>query len=151
MGLNCKRCKKPIEKGAHCIECREIILYEKIEKHKNKRIAKIRNTPEYGIGKVKAVAEGRCWCSTHNGCFRASFGGGESEAHRRKKFERWEHHMSLGRAVFCELILKDGSRPDLIVVENGFVFIEEIVCSEHEASIILKKKKYPFPVNVIKV
>ena len=42
-------------------------------------------------------------------------------------------------------------KPDLTVVDKGFIFIEEIVSSEKEASIVAKKGKYPFPVVTVKV
>lgn len=158
MPYHCKRCKRKIEQryGA-CPECQEIIVNEKIEKHINRKVAKYQNTIEYGISKVKEVANPRFWCTTHEGCFRCSFEKqdndrcAESKEHRDKKYERWAHHKLQGRAVFCELILDNGLRPDLIVVDKGFIFIEEIVCSEKEQSIIRKKKSYPFPVNVINV
>lgn len=147
--MNCRRCKAEIVNGVYCPECKEIIFEENIEKRANRRLSKLRNTLEYGISKVKEVVDGRCWCTAHTSCFRA--GDNESPEHMDTKYERWKHHRSLGRIVFCELPLKDGmGQPDLIVVDKGFIFIEEIIKSEKEASIISKKSKYPFPINVIK-
>ncbi len=77
---------------------------------------------------------------------------GETEAHVDKKYERWKYHRKLGRIVYTELVLKKGmGKPDLIVVDGGFVFCEEIVVSEQEDSLIEKRKKYPFPVSVVRV
>jgi hypothetical protein len=67
------------------------------------------------------------------------------------KFIRYLYHRQAGRTVFTELILKNGKRPDLIVLEQDFVWIEEICISEKESSIIEKKKDYPFPIKVIKI
>jgi len=134
-----------------CSACREIVLQERLKKQVNRRLSKLKNTTEYGIGLVKKYADGRFWASVHNNCFRASFGKkGETDAHRDKKYERWCYHRKLGRTVFTELILKKNlGRPDLVVVDKGFVFAEEIIMSEKEASIIEKRKKYPFPINKI--
>ena len=70
---------------------------------------------------------------------------------RDKKYERWCYHRSLGRIVFCELRLKNNmGRPDLIIIDNGFVWIEEIVKSEREGSLIEKKNKYPFKIRIVR-
>ena len=133
----CSRCKCKIPyKYGQCSSCKEIILQERIEKQVNRRLAKLKNTVEYGIGLVKKYADARFWVSTHLNDFRASFGKkGETDAHRNKKYERWCYHRKLGRAVYTELILKKSlGRPDLIVVDKGFVFAEEIIASEREDS-----------------
>ena len=148
--FKCKRCKIEIADGVYCMNCKEIIFQEQLEKRTNRKLSKLRNTIQYGLTQVKAVAEGAFWCTTHTKCFRA--GDNESPAHQDKKYERWKYHRSLGRIVLTELILKRGmGRPDLIVVDRGFIFIEEIVKSEKESSIIMKKQKYPFPINIIKI
>ena len=154
---NCKRCKCEIIGGTHCSPCAELIRQQKIDKFNNRKLSKYKATKEYGISLVKKYADPRCWCSTHANCFRCNSpteegkSRGESEAHIDAKFERFKYHRLLGRTVFCELRLKEGfGRPDLIVIDKGFVFAEEIVCSEGEASIINKKNKYPFPINTYK-
>ena len=83
-----------------------------------------------------------CWSSTHNNCFRA--GINETDAHIKKKFERWLYWRRLGATVFTELILKSGLRPDILVVTDEKIFIEEIVKSESNESIELKKTEYPW-------
>jgi len=111
---------------------------------------KLKNTIEYGINKVKQVAESRFWCTSHANCFKCS--EAEKESHIRTKFERYLYHIKAGRTVYTELILKKGmGRPDLIIVDKGFIWAEEICVSEKEASIIKKKKKYPFLMKVIKI
>jgi len=146
----CRRCKCTIPEGVHCEECKQIIFQENIEKQTNRALSKLRNSLSYGVGRVKEVADGRFWATAHDSCFRCS--ATETPAHYNKKFERWMHHRKAGRIVFCELILKNNmGKPDLVVVDKGFIFIEEIVCTEKEASIYAKKGKYPFPINTIKV
>ena len=155
----CRRCKREIIEGIYCSDCKEIIFQEKVEKRTNRKLSKLRNTIQYGVTQVKAVAEGAFWCSTHANCFRATISvdqsgkwKGESEEHVDMQYERWKHHRKSGRTVYCNLVLKRGmGRPDLIVVDKGFIFIEEIVRSEKEGSIIEKKNKYPFPINTIKI
>jgi len=160
MKFRCSRCgcKIPYQNGK-CSECKEISFQESIDKQVKRRQEKLRNTPEFGISRAKGVADRRFWASTHRNCFKASFGkeksdtqqGGESDAHRDKKYERWCYHRKLGREVFTELILrKNMGRPDLVVIDKGFVFIEEIVESEREESITEKRKKYPFPIHVVR-
>ena len=107
---------------------------------------------------VKQYADPHCWCTAHENCFQArpqqegSDNKPESDDHIRAKFERWLFHIKVGRSVFVELPLKEGyGRPDLIVVDKGFVWAEEIVVSEKDASITAKREKYPFPISVIKV
>lgn len=137
-------------KRGKCRDCQNIVNQKKINKSINRKIAATHNTLEWGVLQVKQYANVRVWCSAHEGCFRCSFGKSETPLHRDTKYERWIHHKELGRKVFCELILKPPyGKPDLIVVDKGFIFIEEIVVSEKEASLIKKRKKYPWPVNVI--
>jgi len=103
------------------------------------------------IMRVKEEARQDTWCTTHANCFRCSIGKAESEKHIRKKFDRFLEWRLFGATVFTELRLKDGSRPDLIIcLNNGEVFIEEIVESEKEESLLLKEDKYPFPIKIIK-
>lgn len=156
--FKCKRCKRKIPyKFGICSECREIEFQETLDKQIKRKQAKYRRTKEYGRSLVRKFADGRFWSSSHAGCFRATIPKDhhkkvcESEKHIRAKFDRWLHHMKLGRIVYCELRLKEGfGRPDLIVVDNGFVFCEEIAVSENEASLRAKKKKYPFPTNIVR-
>ncbi|MCP3684395.1 MAG: hypothetical protein GY861_17085 [bacterium] len=147
----CKRCKKAIPEGRMCPECKELDYQEKLDKRKNRQEGKHKQTREYGITQVKKYAEGRTWAGSHCNSFRATVRGGnaaESEAHIRAKFERWLFHRQLGRDVFCELPLKPGlGRPDLIIVDKGFIWVEEIVMSESEKSLIDKSKKYPWPIK----
>jgi len=158
MKRKCKRCKIPIEEGVFCsTECKNIYYEELIEKQTKYRLGKLRDTIEYGIHSVKKVADGRFWATSHKNCFKCSIGKdeekkSESEAHIRTKFERYLHHRKAGRTVYTELRLKAGmGRPDLVVVGKGFIFAEEIVSSEKEASLIKKKKKYPFPISIFKI
>jgi len=154
----CKRCKcKIIYKYGLCPSCKEIEFQEKLDKQIKRKEAKYRRTKEYGISLIMKFADCRFWSSSHAGCFRATIPQEdhkkicESEKHIRAKFERWLCHMKLGRTVYCELRLKEGfGRPDLIIVDNGWVFCEEIAVSENEASLRAKKKKYPFPTNIVR-
>jgi hypothetical protein len=69
-----------------------------------------------------------------------------------KKYELWKEYRRLGAAVFTELRLKNGSRPDLVVcLANGDVEIIEVVESETEESLLLKEEKYPFPIKIVRV
>lgn len=105
----------------------------------------------WALHSVKEQARQDTWSTAHKNCFRCSIGKGESEKHIRRKFERYLEWRKYGAVVFTELRLKDGSRPDLIIcLSNGEVFIEEIVESEKEASLLLKEDKYPFPIKIIK-
>ena len=156
MKNKCSKCKIPIELGIFCTECYEIIKKDKITKLNNRNQSKLKNTELYGLSRVKEhVKDYSSWSSSHKNCFRAAIklskGGrsGETLDHVNKKFELWVHHRQLGRTVFTELQLKQG-RPDLIVVDKGFVFIIEVVKSEKEASLIQKKAKYPFPIEIVR-
>ena len=107
------------------------------------------------INRVKEVARRDTWCTNHSNCFRASFSqkdkNAESDRHRDKKYETWVEYRKMGCVVFVELRLLNGCRPDLIVCfNNGDVEIVEIVESETEKSILIKKDKYPFPLRVVK-
>ncbi len=156
----CSRCKITIPyKYGKCSSCREIEFQEMIDKQVRRSQAKYRNTLGYGVSTVKQYADGKFWCTTHVNCFRATISvdektgkwKGESEEHVDKQFERWKHHRKLGRSVYCNLRLKEGlGRPDLVIVDNGHIFIEEIVHSENEASLKAKKSKYPWPIITIK-
>lgn len=151
----CIDCKKKIEnQELRCNNCKKKDYELKISKKINRDIAKTHNTMVYGVMKVKSFAERRYWCTSHANCFRGSIRingrGGESEEHLDKQYDRWKHHRKLGRTVFCNLILSNGKRPDLVIVDKGFIWIEEIVVSEDEKSIVEKRKNYPFPINVIK-
>ena len=79
--------------------------------------------------------------------------GGETDDHVRKKFERWLYWRKFGATVVTECELKYKGkiiRPDLIILfNNGEIRCEEIVVSEREASIVEKKNKYPFPIEII--
>ena len=155
MRFHCSRCKRPIsEERGFCSSCLEIRLQEKIDKQVNRKLSKLKNTIYYGISRVKNVADGKFWASSHKNDFRCSIGTSEkkpeSMQHILAKFIRYIHHRQLGRVVFTELIMKNNKRADLIIVEGGFVWVEEICVSEKEKSIIQKKKDYPFPIQVIK-
>ncbi len=148
--LKCRRCKCVILEGTHCSPCKELEYQDKVEKAHNRRISKLKGTKEYGIGLVKKYADIRFWANSHSGCFRC--GDNESPEHIDAKYQRWKYHRSIGRTVYTELVLKAGyGRPDLIIVDGGDVFAEEILVSEKDASIKEKKGKYPFPISVIKV
>lgn len=122
------------------------------ERYKNRMMSNYRSTIEYAIKEVKSVARQDCWSSSHANCFTASFGKSETKEHRDLKYKRWEYHRGLGNTVFTELILNDGSRPDLIVcTPEGDVFIEEIIVTEGKESIKKKEGKYPFRVIEIKM
>lgn len=157
--IKCKKCKTVIKEGIYCTdECKEADYKIKLEKRNNRRESKFRSTQQYGLMEVYHYADRRFWSTNHQNCFRASIKkedqerGGESEEHLDKMYERWKHHRKNGRTVFCNLILRNGmGRPDLVIVDGGDVFIEEIVKTETEASIISKREKYPFPIIIIKV
>ena len=115
-----------------------------------RRKAKMESTLTAAIRKVKEEARQDCWCTIHDSCFR--YYEGETDNHVRAKFERFLHWRKYGASVFTELILKNGKRPDLIIcLNNGEVFIEEILESEKEENILLNKKEaYPFKIYSFK-
>ena len=125
-----------------------------IERSMAKRRLKQQSTLQSALNRVHEEARRDTWCTSHKNCFRGSIsidGKGETEAHLDKKYELWKEYRKMGAIVFTELILQDGSRPDLIVCwNNGEVEIVEVVHSEKEESIILKEDKYPFPIKVFK-
>lgn len=121
------------------------------ERKKNRDESKRKSTLFYAISQVKENARPDCWCSTHKGCFRATFGKGESKKHRDLKYKRWCYWREFGAAVFTEVIWKNGTRSDLVIcLNNGEIFIEEIAISETEKSLAEKPDKYPFEVRVIR-
>jgi len=97
---------------------------------------------------LRPEASSYCWSSNHKNCFRYSTH--ETDKHIDKKFERFKYWRKQKADVFTEVILKSGLRPDLIIVTENEVFIEEIVASESEKSILLKKDNYPFVITTIK-
>ena len=151
MDYHCS-CGNPIAyKEGKCRDCIELNNQRRIDKMISRKIAKTHDTLEWGAGEVKKYADPKSWCSSHEGCFRCSFGKNETPLHRDTKYERWKHHKQLGRLVWCELRLKPPHGiTDLTVVDKGFIFIEEIAVSEKEASLIEKKRKYPWPVSIVR-
>lgn len=155
----CRKCKGEIEKGFYCDDCWKEVVRIRMDKARAKKVAKYKETDQYAISKVKEVADQRYWATSHKNCFRASFSAKETmfnqqpetEKHINTKFERWKYHRKLGRIVFTELRLKDGNRPDLIVIDKGFIFCEEIVNTEEEQSLLKKAHKYPFNINIIRI
>lgn len=108
---------------------------------------------------VKDVVRQDTWCVNIVNHFRASFTNetatkfprqSESDKHRDKKYERWCYWRKQGFNVVTEAILSNGKRPDLIIFDDNEVFIEEVVESEKEESILRKKEDYPFYLKVIK-
>lgn len=109
----------------------------------------------WALNVIKEQSRRDTWCTTHKNCFRCTVSPdlkkGESDAHIKKKFERYLEWRRFGAIVFTELILLGGNRPDLVIcLNNGEIFIEEIVESEKGASLLLKENKYPFPVKIVK-
>lgn len=92
--------------------------------------------------------DSKFWRSSHESCFRASTH--ETDEHIRMKFERWLYWRRQGASVFTELILTSGLRPDLVIVTENNIFVEEITQSESDKSIELKKQEYPWEVTRIK-
>jgi hypothetical protein len=129
--------------------------YEKaLGKYEKKQEYKKTANIEYALKIVREYAREDTWCTSHANCFRASFGldnKAESEAHLNKKFELWCEYRRLGFVVYCELILKDGRRPDLVIVgNNGTIEIIEIYESESSKSLENKESVYPFPVRAVR-
>jgi hypothetical protein len=125
-------------------------LYEKLKKRK---LQKIKESEEYGLSILKKCADRKYWATSHKNCFRCSISLGnknpETIKHIIMKFIRFIYHRKLGRIVFTELRFSKGrGRADLVVVDKGNVFIEEIVVSEKEKTMLLKQDKYPFPVKI---
>ena len=121
---------------------------QQIDAHFKRLKAKRESTLKAAIEKVKAQARQDTWCSVHANCFR--WYESESEAHIRKKFERFLEWRKFGCVCFTELVLSNKKRPDLVIcLNNGEVLVEEIVESETEASLIAKDKSYPFPIKII--
>lgn len=133
-------------------EKRRIKKETTIQRLNNRRTSKRISTKSYAISQVKDVARRDTWCSSHENCFRYSLPPAESPAHRDKKFERHVYWRDRGASVFTELILQNGSRPDLVVcMPDGDVFIEEILESEKDENIEKKKEKYPFTIYSVRV
>jgi len=121
------------------------------ERKKNRDESKRKSTLYYAIDQVKENARQDCWCSIHNNCFKATFGKGESKKHRDLKYERWCYWREFGATVFTEVRWKNGSRSDLVVcLNNGEIFIEEILVSESNESIEKKKGLYPFELRTVR-
>jgi hypothetical protein len=126
-------------------------IAEAIEKRKRKMEEKRTSTIHYAIQAVHDRARRDCWCTDHADCFRATFGKGESKAHRDKKYQLWCEYREMGYVVFVECRLEDGSRPDLIVCgNNGEILIIEVAKSEKEESLLLKEQKYPFAIKIVR-
>ena len=90
------------------------------------------------------------WKASIKNAFRYSLH--ESDPHIFSKFERFHYWRRQNADVYTELILNKqnkGLRPDLVIVTDKDIFIEEIVSSEKEASIVKKRKDYPFTITVI--
>lgn len=105
----------------------------------------------WAVKRVKEEARSDTWCTNHGNCFRYSQEPAESDAHVRMKFERFLHWRKFGATVFTEVRWKEAGRSDLVIcLNNGEIFIEEIVSSEKEESLLLKAEKYPFPIKIIK-
>ncbi len=121
----------------------------------NRNMLKSQNSLQGALRRVHDEARADTWCTAHKNCFRGSIsidGKGESEAHLDKKYELWKEYRRAGAVVFTELILKDGSQPDLIVCwNNGDIQIVEVAKSEKEESLLLKEDKYPFPIKVFRI
>ena len=115
---------------------------------------------------VKNQVRADTWCTNHVNCFRVSLSTKimshgfrrypESFEHIEAKFKRYLHWRQAGCDVLVESILKKGLqhkktfRPDLIIWNKHEIWIEEIVATEKEESIIKKKKNYPFKVYTYK-
>lgn len=125
------------------------------QNHLNNLKNKKERTLDFGLYKLKQQCNIMKWSGSHKNCFRASVSydfEAESEEHIDAKFKSWKEERRLGRAVFCEVELKDGSIPDQIIVcPSGYIFIKEFVNSEEEKSIERKKQHYPFEIQVIKI
>jgi len=113
------------------------------------------NSLQGALKRVCEEARRDTWSTSHKNCFRGSIsidGKGETEAHLDKKYELWKEYRKAGATVFTELILKDGSRPDLIVCwNNGDIEIVEVAKTEKEESLLLKEDKYPFKIKVFRI
>ncbi len=149
--FKCKDCKIKLDSGFYCQSCMQKRYDKIITKRTNTKSSKEKESLVYAIRLIKDAANSLFWSTSHKNCFRATFGPGESPKHMDKKYERWKYHRSMGRIVFCELILENGSRPDLIICDNkGNVWIEEILVSEKDENIKNKEVKYPFEVRKIR-
>lgn len=120
------------------------------ERHKINVQAKKENSLFWAVKRVKEEARADTWCTAHENCYRCSNEPAESEAHARMKFERFLYWRRLGASVFTEVRWKEAGRSDLVVcLNNGEIFIEEIVKSETEESLLRKEDKYPFPIKKV--
>ena len=129
---------------------REFKKKNQYERYLRRRKAKMESTLEAALGKVKDKARTDTWSSVHKNCFRYSPYPAESDWHVQVKLQRHMYWRNKGATVFTEMRWKNGTRSDLVVcTKEGEVFIEEIVCSEKEASLVKKAEKYPFPLHII--
>lgn len=129
-------------------------LTEQLEKKKNRVLSKKNSLLTFAICRIREEVEISTWSSVHKNCFRCSAGfmsNAETDTHIRAKFERFLYWRKFGATVFTEVRWKEGmGRSDLVVcLNNGEIFIEEIVCTEKEESILNKEERYPFPIKVI--
>lgn len=150
MPNKCADCKVYIPyKYGRCDSCQKLKFKERVNKQIAKRTAKFRKTKEYGISLVKEQAEPAFWSSSHEGCLRVSIN--DTDAHTETMFRQWWEYRKRGYAVYTNLILKSGDRPDLIVISpHGEIKAIEVVASESEASIKDKRVRYPWPIIPIK-
>ena len=89
--------------------------------------------------------------SVHWNCFKIN--RNEGKKHRMRKFEIQQYFVDRGYKTLTEAEFKDiGGRCDVLVIgvfpdEDARIF--EVYDSEKEKSIILKTKKYPYPLVAV--
>lgn len=152
----CPRCKREMIGFGYCKSCREENYIERAKRRQNRDMSKLNGSLIGAFKEVQGKAKGLI-TKKEGESFRCSFShslrdnAGESKQHTYLKFDRWYRNRWLGRLVFVELELKDGSRPDLIIAcRDGSVFIEEIGITEGQESFTKKFIKYPWPMKIIR-
>jgi hypothetical protein len=126
----------------------------KLEKEviENRTLSKNKVNPVWVLNNiVKPV----CRLDTFNSSlnkFKCTFGKGESDEHIDLKFKLWKQYRRQGFDVLTEVIFKNGSRADLLVINpnNGEVIIHEVINSEKELK-SHKPEVYPFRIEIHKV
>ena len=86
-------------------------------------------------------------CGSHRQCIRISTSN--SLAHEIEKLKQCYKLMQEHKEFFTEAIFEDGSRADIIVLDNNSAI--EIVDSESDDSLQAKRRKYPVDFEVVMV
>jgi len=85
--------------------------------------------------------------SRHRNCIR--FGLNEGDAHIDEKVKIAKKLRREGKKYITEAVFKTGGRADILCLDDGIAY--EIVDSEKEESIEIKKEKYPKELEIVAI